>query len=408
MKRFLCLMLALILAFSLFACKSGGEEEERLPPAFGILSKQLTLRKYAESGKYVGFTGEEFERLYGTDVESITISALPEESAGRLIFGGAAVLTGQCLPAEKLGFLRFAPADGAKSASFCFTGQARGFAGREISCVIDIGTGTNLAPAAADGGTETASGIPVFGRLDVTDPEGDALEFSVVSYPRGGELRLKSDGSYVYYPKADYDGSDTLVYTATDKYGNASRTAKLDISVRENPTGLYFADMADDAAHYAAYRMCSANVMTYRRESGSYYFDPDTPVSRAEYLVMIMTVCGADTALTAVADSAASDDGGLSSGIKGYITAAAEKGIIRLENGKFRPYDTVTASEAAFTAARLLSLAGEDTLAAAISSGVVSAGTDGGKKLTKRDIADILASAADYITQSGLQNGGAA
>ena len=344
MKRFLCLMLALILAFSLFACKSGGEEEERLPPAFGILSKQLTLRKYAESGKYVGFTGEEFERLYGTDVESITISALPEESAGRLIFGGAAVLTGQCLPAEKLGFLRFAPADGAKSASFCFTGQAR----------------------------------------------------------------LKSDGSYVYYPKADYDGSDTLVYTATDKYGNASRTAKLDISVRENPTGLYFADMADDAAHYAAYRMCSANVMTYRRESGSYYFDPDTPVSRAEYLVMIMTVCGADTALAAVADSAASDDGGLSSGIKGYITAAAEKGIIRLENGKFRPYDTVTASEASFTAARLLSLAGEDTLAAAISSGVVSAGTDGGKKLTKRDIADILASAADYITQSGLQNGGAA
>ena len=68
----------------------------------------------------------------------------------------------------------------------------------------------------------------------------------------------------------------------------------------------------------------------------------------------------------------------------------------------------MTASEAAFTAARLLSLAGEDTLAAAISSGVVSAGTDGGKKLTRRDIADILASAADYITQSGLQNGGAA
>ena len=29
MKRFLCLMLALILAFSLFACKSGGEEGEK-------------------------------------------------------------------------------------------------------------------------------------------------------------------------------------------------------------------------------------------------------------------------------------------------------------------------------------------------------------------------------------------
>lgn len=405
MKRFLCLFFALILAFSLVACTGGGEEEEKLPPAFGILSKQLTLRKYAESGKYVGFTAAEFERLYGTDVESITVASLPEESEGRLMYGGANVLVGQCIPADKLGFLRFAPADGAKNAAFRFTGQAQGFAGREISCVIDVGTGSNLAPAAIDGSVETASGIPVFGRLDVTDPEGDALEFSVVSYPRGGELRLKSDGSFVYYPTADYSGEDALVYTATDKYGNASRTAKLTLSVAENTSGLCFADMADDAAHYAAYRMCGENVMTYRRESCSYYFDPDTPVSRAEYLVMIMSACGADNALTAVADSAASDDTGLSSGIKGYITAAAEKGIIRLENGKFRPHDTVTASEAAFTAARLLDLSGEDTLAAAIKAAVIPAGTDGKKQLTKRDAAYILASAADYMTQSGMLGG---
>jgi len=49
-----------------------------------------------------------------------------------------------------------------------------------------------------------------------SDPDGDALTASVYSYPSYGSLTLSSDGSFVYVPNANFNGTDSFTYTASD------------------------------------------------------------------------------------------------------------------------------------------------------------------------------------------------
>jgi len=64
-----------------------------------------------------------------------------------------------------------------------------------------------------------------------SDPESEKLAASVVSRPRHGKLRLKADGSFVYRPRADYNGRDSFSYRASDGKGGAD-VARVTIRVR--------------------------------------------------------------------------------------------------------------------------------------------------------------------------------
>jgi VCBS repeat-containing protein len=48
------------------------------------------------------------------------------------------------------------------------------------------------------------------------DPDGDSLHAVVGSAPSHGTLTLDADGSFVYAPAADYDGTDSFTYVASD------------------------------------------------------------------------------------------------------------------------------------------------------------------------------------------------
>ena len=68
----------------------------------------------------------------------------------------------------------------------------------------------------------TLAGIPVYGKLAATDPEGDALTYRITAYPDKGTLRLtnRADGSFCYTPVDGYTGEDSFRYVVLDEYGN--------------------------------------------------------------------------------------------------------------------------------------------------------------------------------------------
>jgi VCBS repeat-containing protein len=82
-------------------------------------------------------------------------------------------------------------------------------------------TVTNQAPtAAADAYTtaeDTALTAVAPGVLaNDSDPDGDTLSAVLVLGPSHGTLTLNADGSFLYTPAADYNGSDSFTYRASD------------------------------------------------------------------------------------------------------------------------------------------------------------------------------------------------
>jgi VCBS repeat-containing protein len=63
-----------------------------------------------------------------------------------------------------------------------------------------------------------------------TDPDGDPLTATLVAGPTNGTLALNADGSFTYIPNADYTGSDSFTYTATDGAG-VSNVATVNITI---------------------------------------------------------------------------------------------------------------------------------------------------------------------------------
>jgi VCBS repeat-containing protein len=82
-------------------------------------------------------------------------------------------------------------------------------------------TVTNQAPAAAGDAFSTAEDtvltVPAPGVLgNDADPDGDPLTAVQVTGPGHGSLTLNANGSFSYTPAADYTGSDSFSYRASD------------------------------------------------------------------------------------------------------------------------------------------------------------------------------------------------
>jgi VCBS repeat-containing protein len=82
-------------------------------------------------------------------------------------------------------------------------------------------TVTNQAPVAAGDAFSTAEDtvltVPAPGVLgNDTDPDGNPLTAAVVTGPGHGTLSLNANGTFTYTPAADFAGSDTFTYRASD------------------------------------------------------------------------------------------------------------------------------------------------------------------------------------------------
>lgn len=87
-------------------------------------------------------------------------------------------------------------------------------------------------PVAQDGTLATRENVAASGTLEATDPDGNPLQFDIVTAPRHGSVTLDdaATGAYTYTPDAGYTGADRFTFKAGDGILD-SNTATVSVTV---------------------------------------------------------------------------------------------------------------------------------------------------------------------------------
>ncbi len=340
-------------------------------PALDIIASEYGLTKVNLVSRDVYFEVNDFVEATGLEkIDAITIRSLPDQNSGTLMLGNIAIAENQNISNKNLSNLRFVPRNSSEiSTSFTFCTDKN--SGAVYTCSVYLLEKENASPIIQNNvstSLSTYSGMSIFGKLKAADPENDALTFKIVSAPLSGDLVLidKSTGSFSYTPDSDYSGTDYFEYTACDKYGNTSETARVSLNVREPDTNIVFADLDGHWAHYAAIRTASCGAMSFESSNGVYTFLPDIPVSRAEFCTALMKNAGYD-GFTSVSGTGYADDADIPEEYKGYIAAASVLGVTSgIKSGEellFCPNNQITRAEAAVMIERLYNFSNDTQVA---------------------------------------------
>ncbi len=210
------------------------------------------------------------------------------------------------------------------------------------------------APAVQDLEIFTYRDTPVQGQLKATDDGEGVLAFNLEESPKKGTVELEGD-LFTYTPQAGASGKDTFTYTAADEEGNRSLPATVTVRIEKTKSGVKYAD-TDAACATAAQYLAEEGIFVGSCLGGQYFFEPDRPVSRSEFLAMSMEAAGRE--VSAVTMTGFSDDASIPTWAKAYAAAGVAEGIVwgkPTEDGAaFSGEETVTLGEAATILDRVL------------------------------------------------------
>lgn len=289
------------------------------------------------------------------ELSSITITALPDRSCGVLSVGTLPLENGAVIRTAALDGMRFQSmnAPTADLTSFSFTPTfSSGTQGPEVTVELHLIREKNQAPIAENMSLCTYKNVPVTGYFQAVDVEGDPLTFQITDTPARGSVASAEDGTnrFVYTPYENKTGKDSFTYVAVDSAGNISNPAKVSIRIEKAGTSVSYSDMGASSAHKAAVRLAEEGIFVGEYVNGQYFFSPNTPVSRSQFLAMAMATAGLDP-LEQVNVTGFADDIAIPTWAKGYVSSALKAGVIhgtRNEQGEivFCPDATVTRAEA--------------------------------------------------------------
>ncbi len=346
---------------------------QAVSPALDVIATEFGLKKVSLVSRDVYFEKEDFESAAGLNkVSKINIVSLPDPNSGTLMLGGIALSENQSVSEKNLDNIRFVPrVSGVIETDFKFT--VNGGTTGAYTCSVYLLDKENAAPTVSDGGdcyleVSTYGGITLYGVMKASDPENDPVSYEITKMPEHGKLVIenKKTGSYRYTPDDGYTGADSFSYVASDKYGNLSETATVNVSVDEPDSNIVFADMSDHWAHGEAIRVASNGIMDFVADSNSYTFAPDTPVSRAEFCAALMKCAGYD-GFTSVNGTGFADDKEIKKEYKGLISAASILGVASgyPVDGElyFYPNNQITRAEAAVMINKVYGFEYDDSIA---------------------------------------------
>ncbi|WP_295765142.1 Ig-like domain-containing protein [uncultured Oscillibacter sp.] len=217
------------------------------------------------------------------------------------------------------------------------------------------------APQVWDLEIRTYRGIPGQGQFLASDPEGEEMTFALLDEPRKGVVVIEGD-SFTYTPDEGITGSDRFTYTATDSQGHTSAPAKVRVTIDKTRSGVTYSDTEDSPAACAAQELAEKGIFTGGKIGGHYYFQPDQPVTRSEFLAMALETAGRE--VTDVTMTGFCDDTSIPTWAKAYAAAGAADGIVRgsgtAEGVAFRGGEAITFNEAATILDRMLDLGDVD------------------------------------------------
>ena len=362
-RRFAVLALAitLVLAMSLPVSASVLSNGTSEPAAVAAFSKNGT------ASNVITFSSEDF-RVTGDEqvtLDSVILNSLPSSEAGMLMMGDQPLASGDVIALSALDGLRFHPLSSptVASTSFEFTPIfSSGTAGEPVEVNLYLLTAENNPPVAENLEFTTYKNVAYTGQFSAVDPEGDLLTFQLVDKPARGSVTLPEDGSaqFVYTPYENKTGKDSFTYVAVDAVGNVSAEATVKIKIEKPSTKVTYADMDGNPAYNAAIRLAEEGIYVGANMDGAYYFQPDLPVTRSEFLALAMSTVGLD-ALEGITTTGFYDDEAIATWAKPYISSALKSGAVQgtiSESGQivFQGDNTITTAEAAVLLDRLLSV----------------------------------------------------
>ena len=294
------------------------------------------------------FSAEDFSAEEA--ISGICITGLPDASTGTVMLGSRVLRTGDILAADQLAQMTFSPLQTLEDqdAVVTYLPIYEDRVAPAVTMTIAIRGKEDKAPVAEDSAVETYKNLPNEGRLKVSDPEGQALTFTVTRQPKRGTVEVRENGTFLYTPKKNKVGVDSFTYTATDPAGNVSREATVTIQIMKPTDATQYTDTAGKSFRFAAEWMKNTGLFVGEKIGGALCFNSDKTVSRGEFLAMMVK------ALNIPVDEKADFTGytdEVPQWLKPYLAAAMRSGLTAgvqtLETGAFGAHDSITGGEAA-------------------------------------------------------------
>ncbi len=338
-----------------------------LLPVGALAEEPSTVEAFSKNavvGQVIDFNKADFtSRVSGNDkLQGIIVTTLPNPANGTLKNGTRVPMAGEAITANDLDMLCYQPVgDAVQQDSFTFLPVfSHGIGAGSVSVNLVTLDQPNRAPVAEDIALKTYKNVSVTGRFKATDPDNDPMTYRLSSKTKRGELTVQPDGSFVYKPYQNKTGNDTIKYVAVDPYGNTSPIATLTVTIEKKSSEVSYSDMDGHPAQYAALQLAEKNLLVGERVGGEYFFRPDTPVTRAEFLA-IMVNCLKLGEVSASLRTGFADDEDIPAWAKPYVNLAVRCGYINgmpRDDGRkvFKPYQPVTRSQASVMLNRSLSL----------------------------------------------------
>lgn len=335
----------------------------------------------------------------------ICITGLPDAGAGTVLLGSRVIQPGDILTADQLTQMTFAPlrTETDREAVVTYLPIYSDRVEKATTMTISIRGKEDKAPVAEDMFLETYKNLPLDARLKVSDPEGQAMKFTLVRQAKRGSVELKEDGSFTYTPKKNKVGVDSFVYTATDPAGNVSREATVTVRILKPQDATQYTDTIGSDCRFEAEWLKNTGLFVGQQVNGQLCFDENAPVTKGQFVAMTVKLLGIP-----VDESAqfTGYSGNTPQWLKPYLAAALRSGMTAglpaTESGSFGEYDAVTGPEVAVMLQNTMDLVtdtaaiemGEDVPQWAMDAMAVMAANgialDAESQLTRGQVAKIL------------------
>lgn len=298
-------------------------------------------------------------------LESIILTSLPAREAGVLMIGDELLTVGDVVASSALDGIRFRPlvSPVLVSTEFSFTPVfSSGASGQDVQVSLYLLNEENHAPVAENLEFTTYKNVAYTGLFSAVDPEGDLVTFQLVDKPARGSVTLDENGSaeFVYTPYENKTGKDSFTYVAIDAVGNTSAEATVKLKIEKPTTKVTYADMTGHPAYNAAIRLAEDGIFVGANMDGNYYFQPEVPVTRVEFLAMAMAAADCEV-LNGVTTTGFYDDDAIQTWAKPYVASALKSGMVQGSlsvdgAAVFLGEQTITTAEAAVLLNRMLSV----------------------------------------------------
>ena len=307
-----------------------------------------------ESGASYCFSAGDFSEE--EDLTGICITDLPKEE-GVLCLGTRILQPGDILTAEQIGQMTFSPANTEtdREVSVGYLPIYKTKVAEESTLTLSILGKEDKAPVAEDTALETYKNLPLEGKLKVSDPEGQAMTYTVVRQPKRGTLEIRPDGSFTYTPKKNKVGVDSFVYTAADPAGKVSREATVTITLLKPADARQYQDTVGSDCRFAAEWMRHTGIFSGENLAEKPCFGPEKEVTRGEFVTMLVKTLDIPVEEGLVYTGYTDD---IPAWLQPYLAAAVRSGLTAgLEHPEvFDAAGVITTAEAAVMVANGLDL----------------------------------------------------